>query len=840
VKNVIGDYNQSDILKSLVLSSSEGQNIELQNTNISIIYFGNPMFFILPNNESDEGILVEVEHNVLSKFIGEDKFSVLLENLKEKENSIIVSKKPFLNGIAISGKVTEIVDPFNTEKHVKVISAKQITSCKNSDWKRGHILFKGEDKSYLQVNEGLRSRIASGLKPYIHTNIFNYLTQEINTQFIGEKEKFYGIIECEKCKEIEIYHVFEIASRLCDRRYCRKCSESRYNNLMEVPFSDTLLIDLFTEFNTFFEKYMHQGKVPPDIMIDKLLRYSKLDHKLEIGVVYDDLRTEYKKRFQKLNYDIMVRLEKIIKQAEKNKARFDEFLKYDEKFSTIQSYQTTTDTSLIFNNIYNKTKVKFQEFYYPNPITTIDSDEFIDITQIDDVDFNSIINLYKDTFDLIGDHWFLANLAKVVKNAPIIENCITADLYGSNLVSKTLKLTKHTDLHDIIEDTYNVKIRNAIAHPGRVVDKANNEIKIYDKGILIDTFKITEFLKNVEKLINFHLELTYVKYRLAMKKDADFLMTGGILSFQPEFYTKPNENEKPYLVINQLANFQSFKNSNSDFWAKNIGIEIIGEKEGIRFFVRRNKSNYFETPEFRETIWGASNHIKEWVELAMKEREIVVTHRYCYIPIDIKSGEEVLQWIPIKIPIYPLKEEHEVFIKSMTECGKIEITSDIEKQFEKFISRRCDSIMEEKKSFYEIINENLTRKWCDSLAIINISDEEISIDNIYNNNEKELKINNYPIPIREKVLTTVVEMSYEEAVKAFNKNNRNIISPKVRTDEIATFERLKSIEYGGNVYCHSSDCKIIVNDKHKFENFDEIIEFGFISEKEVNGKWQVF
>lgn len=686
MKNVIGDYNQSDILKSLVLNSSEGQNIELQNTNISIIYFGNPMFFILPNNESDEGILVEVEHNVLSQFIGEEKFSALLENLKEKENSIIVSEKPFFNGIAISGKVTEVVDPFNTEKHVKVISAKQITSCKNSDWKRGHILFKGEDKSYLQVNEGLRSRIASGLKPYIHTNIFNYLTQEINTQFIGEKEKFYGIIECEKCKEIEIYHVFEIANRLCDRRYCRKCSGSRYNNLMEVPFSDTFLIDVFTEFNTFFEKYMHQGKVPPDIMIDKLLRYSKLDHQLEIGVVYDDLRNEYKKRFQKLNYDIMVRLEKIIKQAEKNKARFDEFLKHDEKFSTIQSYQTTTDTSLIFNNIYNKTKVKFQEFYYPNPITTVDSDEFIDVTQIDDVDFNSIINLYKDTFDLIGDHWFLANLAKVVKNAPIIEDCITADLYGSNLLSKTLKLTKHTDLHDIIEDTYNVKIRNAIAHPGRVVDKANNEIKIYDKGILIDTFKITEFLKNVEKLINFHLELTYVKYRLAMKKDADFLMTGGILSFQPEFYTKPNENEKPHLVINQLANFQSFKNSNKDFWAKNIGIEVIGEKEGIRFSVKRNKSNYFETPEFRETIWGASNHIKEWVELAMKEREIVVTHRNCYIPIDIKSGEEDLQWIPIKIPIYPLKDEHEVFIKSMTECGKIEITSDIEKQFEKFIS----------------------------------------------------------------------------------------------------------------------------------------------------------
>ncbi|MBU3154627.1 hypothetical protein LL037_16600 [Clostridium estertheticum] len=683
----MSDEYQSDILKNLILNSSEGQNIELQNTNISIIYFGNPMFFILPNNDSDKGILVEVKHNVLSQFIGEEKFNMLLEKLNEKENSIIVSEKPFFNGITISGNVTEVTDPFNIEKYVRVISAKRIISCMKNHWKRGHILFKGENKSYLHVNEGLRGRLARGLKPYVHTNIFRYLTQEINTQFNGEKEKFFEIIECEKCKEIEIYHVFEIANRLCDRRYCRKCSESsKYNNLMEVPFSDTFLIDIFTEFSTFFEKYMHQGKVPPDCMIDKLLRYSKLDHQLEIGVVYDDLRNEYKKRFQKLNYDIMVQLEKVVKQAEKNKLKFEEFLKYDEKFTTLESSQTTTDIALVFNSIYKKAKVKIQEFYYPNPITTVKSDEFIDMTKIDDVDFNSIINLYKDTFDLIGDHWFLANLAKVVKNAPIIEDCITADLYGSNLLNKTLKLTKQTDLHDIIEDIYNVKIRNAIAHPGRVVDKANNEIKIYDKGCLIDTIKITEFLKNVEKLINFHVELTYVKYRLAMKKDTNFLMTGGILSFQPEFYTKPNENEKPHLVINQLANFKSFRDSNKDFWSKNIDVEIIGEKEGISFSVKRNKSNFFETLEVRETSWGASNHIKEWVKMALKEKEIIVTHRYCYIPIDIKSGEENLQWIPIKIPIYPLKNEQEVFIKSMNECGKIAITSDIEKKFEKFIS----------------------------------------------------------------------------------------------------------------------------------------------------------
>lgn len=148
--------------------------------------------------------------------------------------------------------------------------------------------------------------------------------------------------------------------------------------------------------------------------------------------------------------------------------------------------------------------------------------------------------------------------------------------------------------------------------------------------------------------------------------------------------------------------------------------------------------------------------------------------------------------------------------------------------------------MEEKKSLYEVIVENLNGRWCDGLAIIDVSNDEISIDNIYDNNGKGLHINNYHIPIKEKLLSRVVEMDYEEAIREFNVNNKSIISPKVSTSEIITFDGFKHIEYGGNVYCYTQDNKIIVNDKHRFDNFDEILEVGFISEKEIKGKWLVF
>lgn len=83
-------------------------------------------------------------------------------------------------------------------------------------------------------------------------------------------------------------------------------------------------------------------------------------------------------------------------------------------------------------------------------------------------------------------------------------------------------------------------------------------------------------------------------------------------------------------------------------------------------------------------------------------------------------------------------------------------------------------------------------------------------------------------------------MDYEDAIREFNANNKSIISPKVSTDEIVTFEGCKYIEYGGNVYCHAQNNKIIVNDKHHFDDFNEILETGFISKKEIKGKWLVF
>lgn len=145
-----------------------------------------------------------------------------------------------------------------------------------------------------------------------------------------------------------------------------------------------------------------------------------------------------------------------------------------------------------------------------------------------------------------------------------------------------------------------------------------------------------------------------------------------------------------------------------------------------------------------------------------------------------------------------------------------------------------------KKSFNEIIRENLIGKWCDGLVLLHVYDDAITIENIYSHNGKSLGIDGYPISVIDERFSKVEEMSYKEAIKELLENNKTIISPKVENQDIITFEGIRYIEYGGNIYNKTKDNKIIVNKKHKFNTLSEISGFGLISKEEVENNWNVF
>ena len=148
--------------------------------------------------------------------------------------------------------------------------------------------------------------------------------------------------------------------------------------------------------------------------------------------------------------------------------------------------------------------------------------------------------------------------------------------------------------------------------------------------------------------------------------------------------------------------------------------------------------------------------------------------------------------------------------------------------------------MAEKKSLNEIVTEKLKGKWCDGIALLELTDENMTINNIFSINGISNSINNYPLPLNEREFSKVTEIDYKKAIENLKNKECTIVSPFVTIAEVTTFDGIEYLHSGGNVYTHGKSGKIIVNDKHRFETLEEIESFGFISDEERKGKWLLF
>lgn len=497
-----------------------------------------------------------------------------------------------MRNIDVIGKTCMNEVPSENEiKSTKGLVVNEIKkSCSNNSIIKGSTLLMSEDgKTFLQVSDKARSNIAKALLPYVNTTLYQFLMNKVVLQSAKKEENEYLIVECKKCKKYEIYHAFELANKMCNQSLCRQCGNSKYDSVKDVPFTDTFMLNLFSNMNMFFEDYMHKGITPPEKLLEDIIPYANINHPLEIGVVYDYIRNIIKRKYSYDKYELMIILEKLIDKAKENKEEFDQFLKNSNNISSLQSLQTTSDIVNTYKDLNKKINDEYLKFYYPHPLFTDQTNEFVRPNNIYFKNITNVVNLYKDTFDLIGDHWTVSSIANIIKNNKFNEKCITKDLFGSNLLNTTLKNVDGTGFEEIIKETYNVGIRNSIAHPGRFINPISGEVTIYNKGKEVKKIDWKEFNKNVEKLLDFHNELTFVKYRIEMYRNKSFLSTGGIISIQPDFFSIGDEEENPYLIINQLYPFKKYA-PNREWWKDNIVIEVI-EDDGITFSISRNSLN---------------------------------------------------------------------------------------------------------------------------------------------------------------------------------------------------------------------------------------------------------
>ncbi|MFE9080925.1 hypothetical protein [Bacillus mobilis] len=670
----------NDRLRNILDFAEEGTILTILFTQIRVINLGSSVYFILPSNdeELERFVWIKLDRELVRPLFDEKK--ELLSKFDSLEEGLFISEKQFFPDIDIEGAIkTFNVHTKQGKIRIKGLEAISLSKSKEEDlWKRGSMFFGAEEGNYLEMNKGLLKRISTALLPYVNTNVFNYLTNKIIQQFQDEEEMEYRIIECLKCKNIDIYHAFEIANEICDEDLCRKCSEPRYQSLLDVAFSDALLVDSFMNLSVLLQQYVYLGVEAPLELIQKVCRFSTLEHQLEIGVTYDFLRNRMKQKFSPKRFQLMISLEGLVFEAKKHEKQFNLLLEDISKMTNWQSLQTTTDTASVYNEIEKELNSRMKEFYFPHPLFDTQGDGYIGNEDILKQKITSIINLYKDTFDLIGDHLFLSNVGSLIKGKEYSLNYVTTDLFGQKLVSKTIQNVKGTEIESLIKETYNSKIRNAIAHPGRFIDPKTSEITIFNKGIVVQKYEWKNFLEIVERLLNLHLELNAVRYRIGMDKDEAFLSTGGILSFQPDFFETEEGEVLPFLIVNQLYEFHRFSPKLS-WWAENIYISTISKDDGkgVKFHVEREESFVSPSPKVRECIFGVTPHLEEWIEKVIDIKNVQVVHRYCHYPIDINQGEEELEWIPIDIPVDSLETEQEFFVKSMTKCGTIGIQQEL-------------------------------------------------------------------------------------------------------------------------------------------------------------------
>ncbi|APB73558.1 hypothetical protein PPYC2_00330 [Paenibacillus polymyxa] len=674
------------IIQALKLME-EGLEVNLMFFEIPIIYNLNPLYFIVGNDEGEElsdCIWIQVDKELIKEQI-EDSIQ-LKQALDKQKGSVIISDKSLISGIDILAKVKSFVVPTKEgASQIKGFEALAVNKSKESDkWKRGNMTVVTNDNSFIEMNDRLRQRISSALLPYANTPVFSYLQDKITRQFVGVDEERLFIIECENCSKLEVYHIVELVNNICDPNLCRSCGDARFDSLMNVPFSETMLINAYSQLSSLLTDYVHVGKQPPENLLEDVLQFTRLDHRLEMGVALEYLRNVLKPVVQSNRFALMNKLNTVINKAKHHVAQFGELLKSIDQMTTLQSLQSTTDVAQVYNDIESTFDQKALGFYFPHPLLKNDNANPINIEDVYKQKFTNVINLYKDLFDLTGDHLLLSNLGKIIKGEPFNPDYITKELYGKALVDKTLKNVKRTELELIIRDVYDSKMRNAIAHPGRFVDPVTGEVTVFDRGEV--TYKISwkEFLSAVEKLVDLHMELNGVRYRLGMEKDKNFLATGGILSFEPEIYETEEGQPVPHIIINQLYCFKDFSPVVT-WWAESLKVEIVWNEDepGIRFSINRPESCIGLSPAIRESIYGISPHTREWMELAIEQREINVTHRYCHYPVDVTERADEFNWIPINIPVDHLQTELEYFIQVMNSGGTISLNAEMLEQMRK-------------------------------------------------------------------------------------------------------------------------------------------------------------
>ena len=137
--------------------------------------------------------------------------------------------------------------------------------------------------------------------------------------------------------------------------------------------------------------------------------------------------------------------------------------------------------------------------------------------------------------------------------------------------------------------------------------------------------------------------------------------------------------------------------------------------------------------------------------------------------------------------------------------------------------------MSEKRSFLEIVNNQLLGEWYYDGLIVECLQDVFEIYPLYENKITDV----YTVTdITAPLFVKVIRREFQDAIKELD--NKRIIRSLF-------YKESNGIKVkGGNIFEQLEDGKIRMNKNKTFNNFDEILELNLISEEEKRDEWVVF
>ena len=137
--------------------------------------------------------------------------------------------------------------------------------------------------------------------------------------------------------------------------------------------------------------------------------------------------------------------------------------------------------------------------------------------------------------------------------------------------------------------------------------------------------------------------------------------------------------------------------------------------------------------------------------------------------------------------------------------------------------------MSEKRSFLEIVNNQLLGEWYYDGLTVECLQDVFEIYPLYENKITDV----YTVTdITAPLFVKVIRREFQDAIKELD--NKRIIRSLF-------YKEINGIKVkGGNIFEQLEDGKIRMNKNKIFNNFDEILELNIISKEEKINEWLVF